>query len=413
MSQKNALFLALKEFDRNSWLLMGLMFFVKAGFFITVPYFSFYLYYRGYSPLEIGMVAAAGPLVSSLLNLWSGFLTDKFGKKPAMVWSYAILFLANLGIAWGDGFWVYLSLNIVLRLADATFSGAMQAYTADNFSKEIQHLVFHLRFMIINAAAAIGPIVGAFFASSHSKILFDLSAAISFIGAIILAYFFKPDNKDNPKHTHKKPLTLKSSLLILGKDSALLWITTAFFLYWVAYIQLDTTLAQILAHQFAKDSVFLFAMCWVINTVIIVIGQLPIAHLTRKMSHKHLVWIACLLLLSGFWVIAEFLSMFGLAIGLLLITLGEILLSPMGNVWIAKISPHKLRATYFGAFNLSFLGAGLGPIIGSFCLTFMSSQLLFVGIGSLFFIVIFCLTRVMQVEQMNSIEGVNETDERV
>ena len=405
MSQ-NTLLLAFKEFDRNSWLLMGLMFFVKAGFFITVPYFSFYLYYRGYSPIEIGLVAAAGPLVASLLNLWSGFLTDKFGRKPAMVWSYVVLFLANLGIAWGDGFWVYLCLNIVLRLADSTFSGAMQAYTADSFSKEIQHLVFHFRFMIINAAAAIGPIVGALFASSHSKILFDLSAAISLIGAIILMYYFEDSGKNKHTDTEKQPLTLKASLIILARDRALLWITTAFFIYWFAYIQLDTTLAQILAHTLPDSAVFLFAMIWVVNTVVIVIGQLPIAHFTQKFSQKKLIWMASLLLLVGFWVLAAFLSMYGLAIGVFLITLGEILLSPMGNVWVAKIAPLKLRATYFGAFNLSFLGAGLGPILGSSCLTFMSSQLLFGCIGALFFMVIFCLERVVQSTQLNALSEI-------
>ncbi len=390
--------LALKEFDKDNWLLMALMFFVKVGFFITVPYFSFYLYYRGYSPIEIGIVAAAGPLVASLLNLWSGFLTDKFGKKRAMICSYVVLFLANLGIAWGDGFWIYLSLNIVLRLADATFMGAMQAHVADNFSKEIQHIVFHLRFMIINAAAAIGPIVGAFFAASHSKVLFDLSAIMSLIGVIVLWRFLeiKAHTRLHSQEFGKMPLTLKSTLLTLGRDPSLLWITAAFFLYWITYIQLDTTLAQILARTFPKQSIFLFAMIWVINTVVIVIGQLPIAHVTRKFSHKKLICASSLLLMSGFWVIAACLSSRGLAIGIFLITLGEILLSPMGNVLIAQIAPPEIRATYFGAFNLSFVGAGLGPIIGSCCLTFMSSQVLFGCVGGLYIIVVICLERAIK-----------------
>jgi MFS family permease len=396
MSQKNTLLLAFKSFDRNGWLLMGLLFFVKAGFFITVPYFSFYLYYRGYSPIEIGIVAAAGPLVSSILNVWSGFLTDKFGKKRAMVCAYFVLFLANLGIAWGDGFWLYLSMNIVLRLADATFGGAMHSYTAGNFSKEVQHIVFHFRFMIINAAAAIGPIVGAFFAMSHSKVLFSLSALISLIGSIMLMIFFKTNKDKSKKASQEEKLTLAGALNVLRRDRSLFWITCSFFLYWIAYIQLDTTLAQILAREFPKDSVFLFAMIWVINTVVIVVGQLPIAHLTRKLPHKQLTWTSSLLLLTGFWVVANFISMWGLAIGIFLVTLGEILLSPLGNVWIAEIAPEKLRATYFGGFSLSFLGAGVGPIIGSFCLTFMSSRLLFTLIGALFFIVIYCLNKVVR-----------------
>lgn len=391
MKQQRALALAFKEFDKNSWLLMGLMFFVKVGFFMTIPYFSFYLYYRGYSPIEIGLVAAAGPLVASLLNIWSGFLTDKFGKKSAMVWAFIVFAIANTGIAWLDGFWVYFLLNVVLRLADSTFGGAMQAYMADNFSKETQRLVFHIRFMTINAAAAMGPIAGALFAESHTKILFDISAVISLLGAVILARYLAVEKKDTTALT--EPLKLKMAMSTLIRDPSLLWITAAFFLYWLSYIQLDSTLAQILAHVFPKKAVFLFAMIWVINTVVIVIMQLPIAYLTRKLSYSILIWSSGLLLLSGFWVIANFLSMYGLAWGTFLITLGEILLSPLGNILIAQIASQEYRATYFGAFNLSFVGAGVAPIIGSFCLTFMSSQMLFMCVGGLFGLVIFLMKR--------------------
>lgn len=392
--KQRALISALKEFDKNSWLLMGLMFFVKAGFFMTIPYFSFYLYYRGYSPVEIGLVAAAGPLVASFLNVWSGFLTDKFGKKTAMIWAFLVFAAANVGIAYGDGFWLYLSLNIVLRLADSTFSGAMQAYLADNLSKKIQHLVFHIRFMILNAAAAMGPIAGALFAQLHTKILFDISAVISILAALALACWLKGDKKII--HLEKSYLTLNSATKILIKDRTLLWLTAAFLLYWLSYIQLDSTLAQILARIYPEKAVFLFAMVWVINTVIIVVFQLPIAHITRKFSYKKISWCSSLLLMSGFFVIANFLSMMGLAVGTVLITLGEILLSPMGNLLIAQIAPPELRATYFGAFNLSFVGVGLSPIIGSACLTFMSSQMLYMGIGGLFFMVLFCMLHAIQ-----------------
>ncbi len=406
--KQHALISALKEFDKNSWLLMGLMFFVKAGFFMTIPYFSFYLYYRGYSPVEIGLVAAAGPLVASLLNIWSGFLTDKFGKKSAMIWAFLIFSAANGGIAWFDGFWVYLLLNSVLRLADSTFNGAMQSYFADSFTKEVQHYVFHVRFMVGNAAAAIGPIAGALFAEAHTKILFDISAVISIIAAITLYFWLDMEEKkikkaDNDINTEiqtalalKSGFTLKSAIQTLLKDPSLLWVTAGFFIFWFSYIQLDSTLAQILSKQFPDHAVYWFAMFWVINTVLIVICQLPIAHLTRHYSYKKCIWLSSLFMMAGFFVIANFLSLYGLMISIVLITFGEILLSPMGNVLIAEIANPELRATYFGAFNLSFVGAGLAPIIGGACLTFMSSQVLYMLLGGLFLLLAFFMLKAVK-----------------
>lgn len=391
--KQHALVAALKEFDKNSWLLMGLMFFVKAGFFMTIPYFSFYLYYRGYTPIQIGWVVAAGPLVASLLNLWSGFLTDKFGKKKAMVWAFVVMAIANACIGWMDGFWVYLLLNALLRLADATFNGAMQAYIGDSFAKETQRLVFHIRFMILNAAAAIGPIAGALFAESHSKILFDLSAVISIVAAVVLFYWLDVEKKEvNLSTDSTEPLTLLSVVKVL-KDTALLWIILAFFLYWMSYLQLDSTLAQILARVFPDDAVYLFAMCWVINTVVIVIFQLPIAHLTRKFTYKQTIWVASSLLMAGFFVVANFLSTAGLAVSLLLITFGEILLSPLSSVFIAEMAPPGLKATYYGASNFAFMGAGFAPIVGGAVLAWTGGWALFMGVGCLFIIVLMALLR--------------------
>lgn len=388
--KQHALVAALKEFDKNSWLLMGLMFFVKAGFFMTIPYFSFYLYYRGYTPIQIGWVVAAGPMVASLLNLWSGFLTDKFGKKKAMVWAFVVLAVANMGISGMDGFWVYLVLNAVLRLGDATFNGAMQAYIGDSFPKETQRFVFHIRFMILNAAAAVGPIAGALFAESHSKILFDLSAGISILAAIVLYYWLDAEKKDTIEATEQ--FTFFSVIKVL-KDTALLWIILAFFLYWMSYLQLDSTLAQILARVYPHDAVYLFAMCWVINTVVIVVFQLPMAHLTRKFSYKQTIWVASSLLMAGFFVIAHFLSTAGLAVSLLLITFGEILLSPLSSVLIAEMAPPGLKATYYGASNFAFMGAGFAPIVGGVCLAWADGQVLFMGVGCLFIIVLIALLR--------------------
>jgi MFS family permease len=169
--------------------------------------------------------------------------------------------------------------------------------------------------------------------------------------------------------------------------------TLAYFLFWITYIQLDSTFAQVLSRIYPKDAVFLFALTWIINTVMIVVGQLPIAHLTQKWSYQRLSWVSALSMAAGFLVLACFLSTAGIVICIVLVTLGEILMSPMGSALVARIAPPELRTTYYGALNLGFLGAGLAPILGSACLTFMSPAGLFFSMTLLLLCMLFAMLR--------------------
>jgi predicted MFS family arabinose efflux permease len=50
-------------------------------------------------------------------------------------------------------------------------------------------------------------------------------------------------------------------------------------------------------------------------------------------------------------------------LAMLVFTLGEIIVIPAEFMFIDLIAPEHLRGVYYGAQNLSNLGAGLGPIL--------------------------------------------------
>jgi MFS family permease len=53
---------------------------------------------------------------------------------------------------------------------------------------------------------------------------------------------------------------------------------------------------------------------------------------------------------------------------MLVFTLGEIIVIPAEYMFIDLIAPEPLRGVYYGAQNLSNLGAALGPVIVGFAL---------------------------------------------
>jgi MFS family permease len=51
--------------------------------------------------------------------------------------------------------------------------------------------------------------------------------------------------------------------------------------------------------------------------------------------------------------------------GMVILTLGELLIVPTITALVANIAPPDMRARYMGTFSLSFrIGAGIGPVIG-------------------------------------------------
>lgn len=64
-------------------------------------------------------------------------------------------------------------------------------------------------------------------------------------------------------------------------------------------------------------------------------------------------------------------------LAMLVFTLGEIIVIPAEYMFIDAIAPEHLRGMYYGAQNLSNLGAALGPVICGFALAALAPQVMF------------------------------------
>ena len=64
-------------------------------------------------------------------------------------------------------------------------------------------------------------------------------------------------------------------------------------------------------------------------------------------------------------------SVMAWCLAMLVFTLGEIIVIPAEYMFIDLIAPEHLRGVYYGAQNLSNLGAALGPVLVGFALGLM------------------------------------------
>ena len=97
--------------------------------------------------------------VSAVMQLLLGPLSDRFGRRPIMLWSFAIYALASLGCALAQDFWVFLTFRIIqsVVVAGQVVSRAMVRDMYD--TKEAASKLGYVQ-MVMALAPILGPSLG-------------------------------------------------------------------------------------------------------------------------------------------------------------------------------------------------------------------------------------------------------------
>ncbi len=375
----------IKRLKTEVWLLLGFTFLNRFGFFMSVPYLAFFLSYLHFTPIAIGTIVASQALAYSIGGIPAGYISDAFGKKNMMAIALIFNAISCIGLAEARSFSYYILFNVLFGLARSLFDSAMPAYLTNVIPKELQRFVFNLRFTIINVAGSIGPLIGIYFAKRHSPIVFDISAVIFVIAALLIMLALKQDRLISNK-TSSKMLSLNKTFNVMKTDKSLLFIVLAQIIYYFAYMQLEAPLAQALQMRNPDTATWLFGLMWVINTLMIVVLQMPLSNWMKNIPLLKLAYGGSILLIISFIGLAFYTGTWTFSLSIALLTLGEIAIAPISSIVIAHIAPEELRGSYFGAISLATVGMGFSPIIGGAFLQYSNSETLFLTTAALLMI---------------------------
>ena len=89
-----------KRFNFSVWTVLIGVLIARTSYFMAWPFLIVFLYQDyGTSAIEVGSMLAASALIGSVAGLYSGYLSDKFGRKWLMSAGCIIAFFAYNGIA--------------------------------------------------------------------------------------------------------------------------------------------------------------------------------------------------------------------------------------------------------------------------------------------------------------------------
>ncbi len=179
------------------------------GLFILFPIFSVYAYQYNASPIMIGVVLGVYGITQAMLQIPFGYLSDKYGRKPLIIFGLILFFLGSIIAAQADDI-ITLIIGRALQGMGA-ISAVLMASVADFVAEE----------NLVKANAIIGVQIGfafvlAIIISPSLSFYISLSGIFYFIAILALIALIiaikTPDNKTIIKYYPISWLSIKDVL---------------------------------------------------------------------------------------------------------------------------------------------------------------------------------------------------------
>ncbi|RCX20479.1 putative MFS family arabinose efflux permease [Fontibacillus phaseoli] len=378
----------LRQIHPLSWTIIIGTIFGRMATSMSIPFLSIYLINRlGASPSQAGIVVAVSSLIGVFASFYGGYISDVIGRKKVLfisIFGWAVVFV---GFALADQIWMFFVINALNGLCRAMFEPTSRALLADITPQESKLLVFNLRYAAINLGVVAGPILGLQMGNSNSGNAFYIAGLVYFCyGAVLVAQFLLHKEIGGVTEQSSNRMTLKGALRVTGRDRIFVYVLIGMIFCVLGYGHFSSTLAQYLELSPSfTDGAKWFGYMLSLNAVVVLVVQFPLVRFSSRFS-------PIVPLIAGNLCVSCSLLIFGLVpniwtmmLGVILFTIGEVLMFTMTDVLVDRIAPHELRGTYFGMFGFNNLGNVMAPLLGGFLLDAIgvSQPLLIFGIIAL------------------------------
>lgn len=357
-----------RQFHPIVWVLLSGTVLARGSAFATLPFLAIYLSRNlDLHPVLIGLTIGISPLAGVVGGFLGGHLSDRFGRKPVMIGSLLSMSLIYFGFMVAETPAWFIILNAMNGLSGSFFEPSGQALIADLTEKSKRMRAFSLRYTAINIGASVGPLLGAYLAVVSAKSAFMVTGIMYFIYLLIFAGMMKKYNVGNPVSKGAANVTIASSLRIIGKDKALLYLVLGSIIINFGYSQIESNVPQYLESSLA-NGVFVYSVMLSINAVMVVILQMPLSHFAERFKTMQVMMAGAVFLSIGMLTFGFVSGWYTGILAILFVTIGEILIFPSSSYLVDQLATDELRGTYFGAAQFRKLGHFIGPIVGGFLL---------------------------------------------
>ncbi|HCV40654.1 MFS transporter [Pseudomonas vlassakiae] len=359
---------ALKGYPASVRLLLTTTFTLTVARALTLPYLVVYLADNFQLPVgQIGLLIGGALIVASLLSLYGGHLVDTVRNHTLVSASTLAFALAFMVAVASRSVWLFFTCLVLINLALAVVDIAAKAGFCALLPVEQRAEVFAIKYTLSNVGYAVGPLLGVAMLELDNHLPF-IASALTGLG-MCMAYWRLGDRGLQASAQEQPSVGFSQVALGLARDRRLVCFTLGGVLSAVVFGQFTAYLSQYLVvTSSASEAARLVGYLVTTNAVTVIALQYLIG---RRIGRQQLMpWLMAgmALFIAGLLGFAMAGSIVAWCLAMLVFTLGEIIVIPAEYMFIDLIAPEHLRGVYYGAQNLSNLGAALGPVLVGFAL---------------------------------------------
>jgi MFS family permease len=325
------------------------------GLGLFLPYTGLYLTGElGVSAGVVGVLLAVNAFVGLAAAPVGGVAADRVGRRPVMLVGLAASGAAAIAFGLVSSVAAVGVLIAIWAFAEGLFQPAANAYVADLVDPELRTEAYGLWRIFANAAVAVGPPLGALLVWAWTIRLTFVVAGVASLGYLAIAWRALPESRPRP-HGAEQPARLREAL----HDRVLLALGVGVFLSAVLYAWYDDVWGVFL-HEERGFAIATWGLVFGINPLLVTCLQYPIARAAARRSARLMLAFGTLLYGAAFALLWLVHGLGALVAAVVVLTCGEMLISPVATTVAANIAPERLRGTYQAVLEASW-GGSAGP----------------------------------------------------
>ena len=367
----------LKGLPHDMWALFFTSLINRSGTMV-IPFLALYLTKKiGVSPAEAGTALLVYGIAAFIAAPFTGKISDKIGSlkvmKFALFGSGVIFFLYSFI----TDYKLILLASFVLSAVNESFRPANLSLITEIVTPAQRRMAFALNRLAINAGMSIGPVIGGFLTLIDFHYLFYANAVASISAGIYLSSVkWSSLSSKEGEEIIADIANIKLSVL---SDKSFLFFLFAIIPANLVFFQQLGALPLYIVNDL-RYSTAAFGLFNAINTVIIILVEVPLNNFMTNTPYRKSLIIGALLAGIGFGGFAFSTTAITIAISIIIFTFGEMIYFPTTAAYASEIAPTDRRGEYMGYYQMTFSFAfSAGPWLGTVVYQHYSSEILWGG----------------------------------
>jgi MFS family permease len=386
---------SLRGLPRDIWVLSLASLINRAGTMV-LPFLVLYLTRElDFTATRAGLALGVYGIGSIIISPLAGRLSDVTGPLPIMRASLIGTGILLLAFPLVHSYSGVLAITFAWALVSECFRPATLALVASIVTPEQRKPAYALVRLAINLGMSVGPAAAGFLAAKSFRWIFVVDGATTIAAGIVLISVpfaaIKSFASEREARATRPSAVSSSSLLT---DGRMMFFLVALFLTGIVFFQHEGPMSLFLVQDLGLSPAFYGAL-FTINTIMIVLIEVPLNSATANWPHWRALALGSLLFAVGSGVFAFAGGPETIVGGVVIWTFGEMMLFPQASAYVAEIAPAARRGAYMGAYALAFnISFAIGPWAGTAAFAHYGARTLWLGVFAIGVVSTVMLTQV-------------------